>query len=124
MQTLPTPEEALAALKSQPGIDLTKQKKGTRIIVETDSLLFEIVVLDPGRRLIEVASTTPLLREPTIGQYLSWRLRSGRQRGDRPLDRPHDADVPSLSQWRFPDRPGRHGQHCWPRLDLRRVLTL
>jgi hypothetical protein len=70
MQTLPTPEEALAALKSQPGIDLTKQKKGTRIIVETDSLLFEIVVLDPARCLIEVASTTPLLREPTIGQYL------------------------------------------------------
>ena len=49
MQTLPTPEEALEALKSQPGIDLTKQKKGTSIIVETDSLLFEIVVLDPGQ---------------------------------------------------------------------------
>ncbi len=70
MQELPTAAEALTALKAQPGIDITKQKAGTRIIVETDSLLFELKILDPFRCLVEVTSTAPQLREPTVGQYL------------------------------------------------------
>ena len=70
MQTLPTPQEALAALKSQPGIDVAKQKPGTKIIVETDNLIFELKVIDPSKGYVEVTSNSPLLREPTIGQYL------------------------------------------------------
>jgi hypothetical protein len=70
MPALPTPEEALKALKAQPGIDLTRQKKGTTIMVETDNHLFEITVLNPASGLVEVSSTLPLLRESTVGQYL------------------------------------------------------
>lgn len=70
MPTLPTREEALAALKVQPGIDITKQKEGTKIIVETNNHLFEIKVLSPKEGLIEVSSTSPELKRPTIGQYM------------------------------------------------------
>ncbi len=70
MQELPTPAEALAALKKQPGIDISKQRPGTKIIVETDNLIFELKVVDPSRGLLEVTSNSPLLRRPTIGQYL------------------------------------------------------
>jgi hypothetical protein len=70
MPALPTPEEALKALKAQPGIDLTRQRKGTKIMVETDNHLFEITVLNPASGLVEVSSTLPLLRESTVGQYL------------------------------------------------------
>lgn len=70
MPALPTPEEALKALKAQPGIDLTRQRKGTKIMVETDNHLFEITVLNPASGLVEVSSTLPLLRQSTVGQYL------------------------------------------------------
>jgi hypothetical protein len=70
MKTLPTPEEALKALKAQPGIDISQQPKGSKIIVETDGHLFEITVLSPVNRLVEVSGTEPVLREPTVGQYL------------------------------------------------------
>ena len=70
LQELPTPDEALAALKKQPGIDITKQRPGTKIIVETDNLIFELKVVDPAKCLVEVTSNSPLLREPTVGQYL------------------------------------------------------
>src|SRR5208282_3068192 len=55
MKTLPTPEEALKALKAQPGIDISQQPKGSKIIVETDGHLFEITVLSPVNRLVEVS---------------------------------------------------------------------
>jgi len=70
MPALPTPEEALKALKAQPGIDLARQNKGTKIMVETDNHLFEITVLNPASGLVEVSSTLPLLRQSTVGQYL------------------------------------------------------
>jgi len=70
MQELPTPAEALAALKKQPGIDITKQQPGTKIIVETDNLIFELKVIDPSKGLVEATSNSPVLREPTLGQYL------------------------------------------------------
>ncbi len=70
MPTLPTPEEALTALKAQPGIDLSKLAKNTKIIVETDSHLFEIKVLDPATGHVEINGTAPQLRQPTVGQYL------------------------------------------------------
>jgi len=67
---LPTPEEALAALKKQPGIDITKQQAGHRILVETDNSLFDIEVLNPAAKLIKVYGTTPALRGTVIGQYV------------------------------------------------------
>ena len=70
MPTLPTPAEALKALRAQPGIDLTKQTEGTRIIVETDRHLFEIKLVVPSSGLVEISGSHPGLHNVTIGQYL------------------------------------------------------
>jgi len=49
---------------------LARQSKDSRIFVETDNHLFEIVVVDPVKRLIEISGTDPVLKAATIGQYL------------------------------------------------------
>ena len=96
MPALPTPEETLKALKAQPGIDLTRQKKGTKIMVETDNHVFEITVRNPASGLVEVSSTLPLLRESTVCQPTR-RLCLGCQRRPGRLDRPNASDVHPLS---------------------------
>jgi hypothetical protein len=50
------------------GIDVTRQKPGTVIMVETeDEHLFEIKVTVPAKGVMEVSGTEPRLRKPVLG---------------------------------------------------------
>jgi len=52
----------------ETGIDITKQKIGTIIMVETgDGRLFEMIVRKPEEGMVEVSGTEPRLRYPTLG---------------------------------------------------------
>ncbi len=52
----------------ETGIDLTKQKIGTIITVETeDERLFEMVVKIPERGVVEISGTEPRLKSPVLG---------------------------------------------------------
>ena len=122
MPALPTPEEALKALKAQPGIDLTRQRKGTKIMVETDNHLFEITVLNPASGLVEVSSTLPLLRESTVASTyeasMPWMPTSAWTPGSAERFRCSYASATATLCPLLSLRPV-----SWPRLDLRRVLV-
>jgi len=50
------------------GIDITKQKVGTTIMVETeDGQLFEMIIRKSEQGVVEVSGTEPRLRHPTLG---------------------------------------------------------
>lgn len=50
------------------GINITRQKIGTAIMVETDDgQLFEIIVRKPDQGVVEVSGTEPRLKQPTLG---------------------------------------------------------
>jgi hypothetical protein len=58
-------------LWKDPGIDLTRQKNGTRIIVETESAVYEMRVIHQGHSLVEISSSDPQLKQPTVAQFIS-----------------------------------------------------
>jgi len=58
------------ALKALPGIEIFRQRVGTRIIVETDNGMYELVVLNPTQGLVEISGSDPRLHEPVIGRFL------------------------------------------------------
>lgn len=65
-------DEANGTVSSGPtgetGIDITKQKIGTTIMVETeDDHLFEMVVKKPEQGVVEVTGTELRLKHPTLG---------------------------------------------------------
>jgi hypothetical protein len=65
---LKTPQQVLAELKRQPGIDIAKQPAGTTILVETTQGIYELVVKKPEISLVEVTSTDPRLHKGTLAQ--------------------------------------------------------
>jgi len=59
---------APASPPNEVGINITKQKIGTIIMVETeDGHLFEMVVRSPKHGVVEVSGTEQRLRYPTVG---------------------------------------------------------
>ena len=56
---------------TETGIDLRRLAPGTSILLETDTCLFELRVLNPTLGLVEISSTDPALHQATIGQLLS-----------------------------------------------------
>jgi hypothetical protein len=55
-------------MTGESGIDITKQKIGTIIRVETeDDRLFELVVKIPERGVVEISGTEPRLKIPVLG---------------------------------------------------------
>lgn len=53
---------------SELGIDITKQKIGTTLLIETeDSRLFEMRVIMPEKGVLEVQGTDPRLKTPVLG---------------------------------------------------------
>lgn len=52
----------------EPGIDITKQKVGTTLLVETeDGRLFEMKVVMPEKGVLEIQGTDPRLKAPVLG---------------------------------------------------------
>jgi len=65
-------DSARASVSPSPtgeiGINVTKQKIGTTIMVETeDNQIFEMVVRKPKLSVVEVSGTEPRLKYPTFG---------------------------------------------------------
>lgn len=65
-------DSACASVSSSPtgeiGINVTKQRVGTTIMVETDdNHIFEMVVRKPEQGVVEVSGTEPRLKYPTLG---------------------------------------------------------
>lgn len=57
-----------AAMTDELGIDITKQKIGTIIMVETeDNHLFEMEVTVPEKGVVRVSGTEPRLKYPVLG---------------------------------------------------------
>jgi hypothetical protein len=61
----------LDKLRAQPGIDVRRLKAGTRLLIETAQHVYEMVVIVPHATLLEISSTDPVLRRPTVGQFLA-----------------------------------------------------
>jgi hypothetical protein len=65
-----------AKLRQEPGIDMKRLKLGTRLMVETESAVYEMRVLHQELCLVEISSSDPQLRQPTVGQFVSSQLSS------------------------------------------------
>lgn len=65
-----TAEQILAEIRSQPGIDVSRLAKGTRLLIETTQYLYEFVVVDTVNRLVEIQGSDPRFKNPVIGQFL------------------------------------------------------
>ena len=53
---------------SEVGIDITKQKAGTIITIETESdQIFELKITIPEKAVVEVTGTDQRLRQPVLG---------------------------------------------------------
>jgi hypothetical protein len=53
-----------------PGINIKMLAKGTTLLLEGDNDLYELVVQYPEYGIVEVTSTNPALRQPTVGQFM------------------------------------------------------
>jgi hypothetical protein len=58
-------------LRQAPGIDMNRLKVGTRLMVETESAVYEMRVLHQPEALVEISSSDPQLRQPTVGQFVN-----------------------------------------------------
>jgi hypothetical protein len=61
-------------LRQEPGIDVTRLKVGMRLMVETEQAIYEMRVLHQGLSLVEISSSDPVLRQPTVGQFIGSQL--------------------------------------------------
>jgi hypothetical protein len=61
----------LAALQSQPGIDLRRLRPDTYLLVEAGPYIYEIAPINPADGLVAIASSHPRLRVATVCQYLN-----------------------------------------------------
>ena len=117
-----------AKLRHEPGIDMKRLKLGTRLMVETESAVYEMRVLHQELCLVEVSvqrSATAAANRRAIRQQPAFFRGPGRNDAcvrDSGLARQRTAHVPSLPQWLLPlvRSPGRRseGRH----LALQRVL--
>ena len=55
----------------ESGIDMRRLAPGNSILLETDSRLYELKVVNPTLSLVEISSTDPALHQATVGQLLS-----------------------------------------------------
>ena len=55
---------------AEPGIDIRKLKPETVILLEAEPYLYEMTVTHPAHGLVEINSSDPNLRVPTVGQLL------------------------------------------------------
>lgn len=53
-----------------PGINIKVLAKGTALLLEGESDLYELVVQYPEYGIAEITSTNPALRRPTVGQFM------------------------------------------------------
>jgi hypothetical protein len=53
-----------------PGINVTLLAKGTTVLLEGETDIYELTVLYPEHGIAEVASSHSALRAPTIGQFM------------------------------------------------------
>ncbi len=63
-------DDVLAQLRARPHVDITRQRIGTNILVETTQGIVEIDVLNPSEGLIRVAGTDPKIKEPKVCRFL------------------------------------------------------
>lgn len=61
---------APTAKLAEPGIDIRKLKAETTILLEADPYLYEMRVMYPVHGVVEISSSDPRLRIPTVGQLL------------------------------------------------------
>jgi hypothetical protein len=57
-------------LRKELGVDLTKLKPNTRLMLETDGAIYEMVVLRPELSIVQISSTDPALKQPQVGQFV------------------------------------------------------
>lgn len=55
---------------TEPGIDIRKLKPDTTVLLEAEPYLYEIKVMHPVHGVVEISSSDPRLRTPTVGQVL------------------------------------------------------
>ena len=55
----------------ESGIDMRRLAPGNSILLETDTRLYELTVVNPTLSLVEISSTDPALHQATVGQLLS-----------------------------------------------------
>ena len=55
---------------SEPNIDVTRLKQGTRFFLETETAVYKALVLRPKLGLLQVTATLPELQQPTVGQLI------------------------------------------------------
>ena len=60
-------------LRAEPGIDVRRLKAGTRIIVETQSHVYEMSAVMANSGLFEISSTDPPLHKPVVGKFVAAR---------------------------------------------------
>ena len=62
--------DARVAKPAEPGINLRKLRADTTILLEADPYLYELRITHPVHGVVEISSSDPALRVPTIGQVL------------------------------------------------------
>ena len=53
-----------------PGIILKSLAKGTALLLEGETDIYELIVQYPEHGIAEIVSNNPTLRQPTVGQFL------------------------------------------------------
>jgi len=56
---------------TENGIDIQRLAPETSVLLETDTRLYELKVVNPSLGLVEISSTDAALHQVTIGQLLS-----------------------------------------------------
>ncbi len=54
---------------SQHGIDVSRQRKGTVVSVQTTRYSYRFTIIDPAARLVEVTTDDPRVPDKTLGIY-------------------------------------------------------
>lgn len=63
--------------KTDPGINVKQLRPGTRLMVETEDAVYEMLAVRPDLGLLEITSNDPQLHKPTVGQFVSSRIPPG-----------------------------------------------
>lgn len=57
-------------LSNESNIDVTRLKPGMKLFLETGTAVYTLLVLRPKLGLVQVTSSRPELRQPTVGQLI------------------------------------------------------
>jgi hypothetical protein len=58
-------------LRSEPGIDVKRLQPGTRLMVETEDAVYEMLAVRSDLELLEITSSDPALHTKTVGQLVA-----------------------------------------------------